>query len=348
MEIAILVYCGLLALFTILPWIRSDYWIFRVCEYPRWQKLVFSLVALAVIPFVYSPGEPLFMWLMIAMFLNAVYLFSLIFPFTKLSRLQVEAAHGANDDESIRVTTSNVLQFNKDHAGCVREFQKADPDLFVLLEVNRDWLDGITELTDNYPYTIEIPLENTYGMCMYSRLEIVDSKVRYLVEDDIPSVEALVKLKSGRLIRVFAVHPSPPAPAINPTSTERDAELLKVADFAKQSKEPVIVVGDLNDVAWSYTTKLFLKISGLLDPRRGRGMYNTFNARNFIFRFPLDHAFISGHFRLRELRKLGNFHSDHFPMMVHVQYEGDARSEQKPLKVKPEDRKLAKEKKAKR
>src|SRR5262245_19006558 len=89
-------------------------------------------------------------------------------------------------------------------------------------------------------------------------------------------------------------------------------------------QKPTIIAGDLNDVAWSRTTRLFQKISGLLDPRIGRGLYNSFHAHYPPVRFPLDHIFHSNHFRLVELRRLPSIGSDHFPIYVVLSYETTA------------------------
>ena len=91
-----------------------------------------------------------------------------------------------------------------------------------------------------------------------------------------------------------------------------------VAKQAKGCKLPVVVAGDLNDVAWSYTTELFMKTSGLLDPRRGRGFFNTFHAHHWFLRWPLDHVFCSKHFQLNNLKRLKQIGSDHFPILVEL------------------------------
>jgi endonuclease/exonuclease/phosphatase (EEP) superfamily protein YafD len=46
-----------------------------------------------------------------------------------------------------------------------------------------------------------------------------------------------------------------------------------------QSHRPALVAGDLNDVAWSHTSRLFRRIAQMLDPRVGRGIYSTFHVR---------------------------------------------------------------------
>lgn len=119
----------------------------------------------------------------------------------------------------------------------------------MLVETDQWWADRMNPLSESYPNQLLVPLENTYGMLLFSRFELVGAEVKYLVEKDIPSVHASIKLPSGALIRFHGLHPTPPVPAENPRSTERDKEILLVAKEVKKSKIPIIVAGDLNDVA---------------------------------------------------------------------------------------------------
>jgi endonuclease/exonuclease/phosphatase (EEP) superfamily protein YafD len=327
--------------------IKNDYWIFRVFDYPRLQKFVVSGACLALMLFYYDSDSWVYKVFIPLMAANLIYLGWLIRPFTIFATNQVLRITDARPDDQICIMISNVFQDNNNCKGCLAVIRKANPDLLLLLETDKAWDEGTKELAETYKYSVKVPLENTYGMLLYSKLELKDSNVHYLVENDIPSIHTKIVLKSGREVQLFAVHPTPPVPNENPRSTERDKELLLVADLAKASALPVIVVGDLNDVAWSYTTELFLKMSGLLDPRRGRGFYNSFHAHYPFMRFPLDHAFISTDFKLVGMKRLDNFKSDHFPIYIHLQYEQAAQHQQESLEADSDDIELAEEKKAK-
>jgi endonuclease/exonuclease/phosphatase (EEP) superfamily protein YafD len=100
--------------------------------------------------------------------------------------------------------------------------------------------------------------------------------------------------------------------------------MLVAKEVKKLGDVPVIVAGDFNDVAWSHTTHLFQRIGGLLDPRVGRGLFNTFDSRSRLLRFPLDHVFASRHFLLVELRRLPNIGSDHFPILMVLDHDPGA------------------------
>jgi endonuclease/exonuclease/phosphatase (EEP) superfamily protein YafD len=112
----------------------------------------------------------------------------------------------------------------------------------------------------------------------------------------------------------------------------------------QKEKAPVIVAGDLNDVAWSHTTRLFQRISRTLDPRVGRGMFNTFHVRWPLLRFPLDHVFHSDHFKLIRLERKQDIGSDHFPIFVRLLYDPAARHEQEAPPLKSGDEREAEEK----
>jgi len=129
---------------------------------------------------------------------------------------------------------------------------------------------------------------------------------------------AKVKLDNQHFVELHVMHPAPPAPGENDESIERDVELLIAAKQVAVKKHPVIVAGDFNDVAWSATTRQFQEISGLKNPCTGRGLYNTFNARHWFIRWPLDHVFVSSHFKLVALQRLPDIGSDHFPLLIEL------------------------------
>jgi endonuclease/exonuclease/phosphatase (EEP) superfamily protein YafD len=333
---------------SLIPLVRNDYWAFRVFEYPRFQKLIACAVLLLVLCFFLYSDPTLDIYIISALLLaNTFYLFYQIYPFTYLSKKELLRIGAELPDNTIALMTGNVFQYNREAKAYLENVFNADPDIVLLLETDSWWDKETSELAEKYPYSVKAPQENTYGMLLYSKLKLIDSEVKFLVEDDIPSIHTLAVLPSGQKVQLYCVHPTPPVPQENPRSTERDKELLLVADKAKGNDYPVIVMGDLNDVAWSYTTSLFCKISGLLDPRKGRGFFNTFHAKSRFLRFPLDHVFCSTDFKLVTIKKLEAAGSDHFPMYVKLQYEKVASLEQEEPVATAEERELAEEKKRK-
>jgi endonuclease/exonuclease/phosphatase (EEP) superfamily protein YafD len=239
---------------------------------------------------------------------------------------------------------ANVLTPNRNAAALLRIVRQRDPDLLLFVETDAWWQTQLDALEATHPHAVKCPKDNLYGMHLYSKLELVNPQLRFLVEPDIPSIHAGVRLRSGRRIEVHCVHPRPPAPAENPSSAERDAELLLVAKAVAKNPSPALVVGDLNDVAWSATTRLFQKISGMLDPRVGRGMFSTFHAKYPPLRWPLDHIFISPEFTVVSIARLGYFGSDHFPICASLCCSPEVAGAQEPPKADADDHEVADEK----
>jgi endonuclease/exonuclease/phosphatase (EEP) superfamily protein YafD len=275
--------------------------------------------------------------------LNLSYLIYQVFPYLPISKKQIKSTQ-QTEEPSIKLLVGNVYQYNREFQKLNVQIESESPDIVLLVETDKWWKDQcITHFGKDFPEQTLIDKENTYGMLLFSKLPLSNTQVRYLIDEEIPSITTQVELKGGQLIKLFALHPVPPVPTQNLYSTDRDAEILLIGKEAKKEKLPVIVAGDLNDVAWSYTTNLFQKISGLLDPRRGRGFYSTFHAQKPLFRWPLDHIFCSTHFRLQNMKRLKDIGSDHFPIMVQL-HLAPTKDKSDQLHATEEERNDAKEK----
>lgn len=305
-----------------LPLIRRDHWTFRVFEFPRVQKLLI-ITLLVVCGYVLLPHQLENIILLGLLATAMVHLMFLIYPFTPLARKSVPGIRRRKAKDPLKLLVSNVYQPNNQYNKLVKHIQRHQPDLVLMVETDEAWKNGVREIEGSYPHSVCEPLDNTYGMLMYSKLKVDSCEVRHVVEKDIPSIKAVFQSSKGRKIRFYGLHPEPPSPTENPYSTERDTELLTIARECEKEDLPILVAGDLNDVAWSYTTDRFLRISGLKDPRKGRGIFSTFHAKNILMRWPLDHIFCSHHFQLIRMRRLRGIGSDHFPVLIELSLESE-------------------------
>ena len=326
---------------SVIPLIRNDNWMFRIFEYPRAQKLMISIVLL-VLFLVVADWQDVHSIIFTALLsANILYLFYQIYPYTILAKPQMKGKKNPEKDKHFKLMVCNVFQDNRDVGQCLGCIRKHEPDIIILVETDPWWKSQLASLEADYSYRVAKPLDNTYGILLYSKFELVDPKVKFLIEEGIPSIHTRVKLPSGDFFYLYCLHPQPPVPQENPRSTERDAEILMIAKEAKVCKLPVVVAGDLNDVAWSYTTELFMKISGLLDPRRGRGFFNTFHAKHWFLRWPLDHIFCSKHFQLTNLQRLPFMGSDHFPILVELGLDKSDTQENKEEQLQADSEEVA-------
>jgi endonuclease/exonuclease/phosphatase (EEP) superfamily protein YafD len=343
MEIALAVLSIILIISVFLSFIKNDFWIFKILEYPRLQKLALVIPVTALWAFYLPLNQVFYQIILGGLFISICYLCYKVWPYTRLAKKEMlRISHVKNGDELI-IYSANVLQENEQYASVLQQIKSTDPDLVFLLETNGAWAQAMQELKNNYPYTLLAPLENTYGLLFYSRLELEDARVNFLVKNDIPSIEAKVKLHSGEKIQIWGLHPEPPVPGENLYSTAKDKELMKVALKARNCELPCIVLGDLNDVAWSHTTELFRKTSELLDPRRGRGFYSTFSAHHWFIRFPLDYIFCSKEFGLIHMQRMPKNGSDHFATLTQLGLRKDLENKQEPPKADHKDLEEAKE-----
>lgn len=307
-----------LTFWSLIP--RDEWWI-RDADFPRLQILAVGAVALLFLLFWDAPWNLIRELILLGLIAALAYQLKMVLPYTFIWKKQVKQikAEQFNPDQQISLLISNVLTPNDQYHLLIEQILKLKPDLVLTLETDQTWQNKLSVIEADYPYRVPVPLDNLYGMHLYSRLQLKDTEVKFILSDEIPSIHTTVILPSGLPVTLYCLHPKPPSPTEAKDSTLRDAELLMVGDQIKDQDESCIVMGDLNDVAWSRTTRLFQRISGLLDPRVGRHFINTFHANYPLLRWSLDHVFHSTDFALVKMKRLPYVGSDHFPVYVVLQ-----------------------------
>src|SRR5690606_3708443 len=186
------------------------------------------------------------------------YQLKMVLPYTFIWKKQVKHVRQDQLDpqRQISLIVCNVLTSNTQYHLLIEQIQIHQPDLVLTLETDQNWQNALAVIEADYLYRVPVPLDNLYGMHLYSKLELKETEVKFILSDEIPYIHTTVLLRAGQPVQLYCLHPKPPSPTEAKDSTLRDAELLIVGDQIKDLDESCIVMSDLNDVCWSRNTCL--------------------------------------------------------------------------------------------
>lgn len=329
MPVTFYIISALLIIASLLPFVSNQHWIFRIWEFGRIQLMVLQILILVLGFIIVEEKSSLFWGTAILHGVLVIYHLGVLIPYTKIYRKNLPKII-PKDSDTVSIISINVYQFNDRYDDLIKLVKEVDPDILLTMESNQAWENGMKELEKDYPYNKKVALENTYGIHFYSKLEAKSLKVNYFTANDLPSIEASLSTANGSSFTFFGIHPPPPSPTEEDNSKERDGELLSIGKKVLEKKEPVIVVGDFNNVAWAKSSILFRKTSQLIDPRIGRGFVSTYHAKYKLLRFPIDLFFHSTDIFIEEFKTLRGIGSDHLPLFCKffINHEENAQKEE--------------------
>lgn len=297
------------------PATENPHWFFRTADFVRLQSIVLELMLVGLLAY-FGWEFSIFEWVIaIGLLCSISYQLHKIY---KYSSLHPRKKPDFPSDGYVSILAANVFQDNKEYDKFLTECKIHDPDLILTMESNSDWEKGLSALEKTHTYGVKVPLENYYGMHVYSKKKLENVSAQFQIQNSVPSIYFEYKLDTGQQIFFTCLHPAPPSPTENETSKKRDAELMLTGKHIRKMNKPTVVCGDMNDVVWSRTTRLFKKMTGMIDPRIGRGFFSTYHAGYWFMRFPLDHLFHTKDLFVKVMKRTKNFGSDHFGMYYEI------------------------------
>jgi endonuclease/exonuclease/phosphatase (EEP) superfamily protein YafD len=312
---------SLLVVATMLPFSDSPRWWVRAADFPRVQVLVMFALTAALGFWLDDPAaRTAGVVSLVGMAVQAAY----ILPYTPVLPREIKAAPPGETADDVRFLAINVKMENDHHAGIAEEIRRSDADVLLLMETDQAWADGLAEVLSTYTTVLRQPQSNHYGMIFATRLAVERAELVRLTADDTPTAFAELRSPGGTVFRFVGLHPVPSVPGED-TET-RDAQILYAARYARNGTTPVIAMGDFNTVAWSKVARRFKEGGAFLDPRIGRGLVASFDARYRLLRFPIDQFYLKGPVAMVDFRRGDPVGSDHFPMHAHVRFDAELAS----------------------
>jgi endonuclease/exonuclease/phosphatase (EEP) superfamily protein YafD len=219
----------------------------------------------------------------------------------------------------IRVMSYNLLSTNESYNEVIEYIEATAPDIVLLHESSRPWEVAMESSGLGYQVIRGRSDDLIFGTLVLAR-QTVDASSFGFAEGGGRAI-ALTYQPEGwpEQVKILSSHP------VAPTSAERaslrDAQLAFAADWAAQQDGAYMVAGDLNASPWSSPFRGLVSEGGLRNSQLGFGLQPSFSAKTiFPLRVPIDHLLHSQDLRVTDRRLGPAMGSDHFPLVVDLQY----------------------------
>lgn len=228
-----------------------------------------------------------------------------------------ETVSGGDD---IRVMSSNLLVSSTSFNAQVESIYKIDPDIIVFQEYSSSWDMALSDELKEYPFRVSEVLDSPFGIAIYSKYEIISSKIVTLGRSTVPNIDAVVNINSQHL-RILGVHPPPPIS--DRLFNLRNSHLNAISKQVVDETRAMIVLGDLNTTPWSVHFRKMVSETKLRDSRRGFGIHPTWPSKYLFAQIPIDHILINGEIRTVDMGTVVSHGSDHKGLWADLEIGSD-------------------------
>ena len=295
-------FCIIFIFFSIAGFFGKIWWIFELFSHFRVQYFVLLSFTL----FIFLLKRDKFKILLTSCF--ALINSCLIFPLYHY----VTPSHAQNQT-TYRIVSYNVHYNNNNYKETISFIKQVQPDIVVLLETDKEWIAEMSKLETKYPFSITEPLEDSFGISLYSRFLLTNVQIRYIGPANLPSVIADVALQNKDLT-IIGTHTLPPISAN--FASMRNQQLKELALVTSAYNKPFILAGDLNITSWSPYFHDLIKESGLHDTQKGFGIQPTWPTMFPPIGITIDHCLVSSDITIINRKSGPHLGSDHRPIII--------------------------------
>ena len=182
-----------------------------------------------------------------------------------------------NDTVKTEIILINLDDCDPLKTDVVDIIRNTNVDIIAFQEYSKEW-DALLNnaLLEEYPFAHKLKREDEFGFAIFTRKKIY--KIGNFYYNDIPNLKIAVDNGTGKLSVISSYLPL----EYKGEGQKVEGHLAKLTEEIKNSRYPVVVLGDFNKMYWSNELVSFMKLADLENSRRSISIENL-NPDDHIF-----------------------------------------------------------------